>query len=255
MRILAAAGREIGEFFARPAYSRGGLDLYTNAGPLDGALSLEQCEVTHENPWLVQEFLEGIDYCSFSVVHHGRLAAHSTYIHPKTIDHAGGIVFASVDPSDTLRVAQRVAEAIGYHGQISFDFIATPHGFYVIECNPRPTAGVTVMPTRMFVDAVLQGPRGEPQVAPPGYRRKISVALVRDMILNWKDIPSSMAELFSSATDLYAEPGDLLPALYQFLSYSHVAAYRKHLGTGRHQRSDLMAAYFFDICWNGEAIP
>jgi predicted ATP-grasp superfamily ATP-dependent carboligase len=252
---LAAAAREIGEFLARPAYSRGGLDLYTNTGPLAGALSLEDCDPSPASPWLVQEFLHGVDCCSFSVVHHGRVAAHSTYVHPKSIDHAGGIVFESIESPETLAAASRIAEATGYHGQISFDFMTTDRGVYAIECNPRPTAGVIVMPTRMFVDALLNAPRAAPAIAPRGRRRKISVALIRDMVLNWKEIPSDMAELFSSAKDVYAEPGDLLPALYQLLSYAHVSAYRKHLGTGSHKRSDLMAAYFFDTCWDGEPIP
>jgi hypothetical protein len=252
---LAAACKEFDEFLARPAYSRGGLDLYTNTGPLEGALALEDCDPSRDVPWLVQEFLHGVDCCSFSVVHHGKVAAHSTYVHPKTIDHAGGIVFESIESPESLAVATRIAEATDYHGQMSFDFLATDRGFFAVECNPRPTAGVTVMPTKMFVDAVINGPGDRPEVAPAGRRRKISVALIRDMVLNWKEIPSDMAELFSNAKDVYAEPGDLLPALYQLLSYAHVSAYRKELGTGRHKRSDLMAAYFFDICWNGEAIP
>lgn len=252
---LARAAREIGEFMARPAYSRGGLDLFTNTGPLAGSLELSDCEVSPELPWLVQEFLHGVDYCSFSVADGGRISAHSTYVHPKTIDHAGGIVFESVESPESLAIAGQIAEATSYHGHLSFDFMATEEGFFAIECNPRPTAGVTVMPARMFADALLLGAQGPPRVAPAGRRRKISVALIRDMVLNWKEIPSDMAELFSSAEDVYAEPGDLLPALYQLLSYAHVSAYRKHLGTGAHKRSDLMAAYFHDICWDGEAIP
>ena len=252
---LSAAARELGEFFARPAYSRGGLDLFTNTGPLAGVLALENCTPSKTNPWLVQEFLHGVDQCSFSVVQHGRIAAHSTYVHPKMIDHAGGIVFESVESPATLAAAGQIAEATSYHGQLSLDFMATNDGLVLIECNPRPTAGVSVMPTKMFVDAVVEPLRGRPEIAPAGRTRKISVALIRDMVLNWKEIPSDLDALLSSARDLYAEPGDLLPALYQLLSYAHVSAYRKHLGTGRHQRSDLMAAYFYDICWDGEPIP
>jgi predicted ATP-grasp superfamily ATP-dependent carboligase len=252
---LARACSDLGEFIARPAYSRGGLDLFTNTGALEGAMVFEDCDPSPEHPWLVQEFLRGTDCCGFSVVDRGHVAAQSTYVHPKTIDHAGGIVFESIDSPEALDVARRVAEATGYHGQLSFDFLSTDHGFYAIECNPRPTAGVTVMPTKMFVEAVLHGSRGKTEIAPAGRRRKISAALIRDMVLNWKEIPSDIAELFSSARDVYAEPGDLVPALYQFFSYSHVTAYRRYSGDGRHARSALMAAYFFDICWNGEEIP
>lgn len=251
---LEAATKEMEEFMAKPVYSRGGLDLYTNTGPLAGELELEDCEPSRKNPWLVQEFLHGQDLCSLSICHHGRIAAHATYVHPKTIDHAGGIVFESVEVPETLAIAEQIVEATGYHGQISLDFMKTDDGFALIECNPRPTAGVTVMSDEMFVNAVMNGPKGRPVVAPAGERRKISVALIRDMFLNWKEIPSDLAELVKAGKEIYLQWGDIMPGLYQFLSYAHVATYRKSLSTGEHKRSDLMAAYFFDILWDGDPI-
>lgn len=251
---LDAATREIGEFMAKPVYSRGGLDLYTNTGPLAGELRLEDCAPSPEKPWLVQEFLHGKDLCSLSVCHHGRIAAHATYVHPKTIDGAGGIVFESVEVPETLAIAQQIVEATRYHGQMSLDFMKTDDGFALIECNPRPTAGVTVMPDELFARALMDGVTGPPEVAPAGQRRKISVALLRDMFLNWREIPSDLAELVKAGKELYLQWGDVMPGLYQFLSYAHVATYRKSLSTGEHKRSDLMAAYFFDILWDGEPI-
>lgn len=250
---LAAATREIGTFMARPVYSRGGLDLYTNTGELAGALALEDCHPTRENPWLVTEFLHGTDFCSMSICHHGRIAAHASYVHPRTFDHAGGIVFESVEVPETLAIAEKIVEATGYHGQISFDFIKTGRGHALIECNPRPTAGVTVMSDEMFVRALFNRPRGRPRVAPAGERRKISLALVRDMLRQWREIPADLAALVRRGRDLYLQWGDLMPGLYQFLSYTHVGTYRR-LWDDEHKRSDLVAAYFFDISWDGEPI-
>jgi hypothetical protein len=202
----------------------------------------------------VQEFLKGLDLCSFSVVHHGKVAAHSTYVHPKTLEHAGGIVFESVDEPQTLAITQAIVDALGYHGQISIDYMKTARGMMLVECNPRPTAGVTVMPDDMFVRALTDPDLSRTAVAPAGFRAKVGMALVRDMIVNWREIPSDLEELLSSAEDVYAKPGDLVPLLYSFLSLGRVGKYRKALGTGRHKRSDLMASYFYDICWDGDAI-
>src|SRR5690606_30903829 len=183
---LERAARELGSFFARAAYSRGGVQLYTNRGPLAGALELSDCHPSAANPWLVQEYVEGTDVCSFSIVHHGRVTGHSTYVHPREIEYAGGIVFESLMDPDTLAAAQHIAEATRYHGQMSLDFKRTEAGLVLIECNPRPTAGVLVMSPEMFVDALLDDRARQLRVAPAGVRKKYSIALIRDVILHWR---------------------------------------------------------------------
>src|SRR5690606_19173996 len=85
---LAESSKELAEivgrmdrFFARPAYSRAGVELFTNVGPLAGALELEDCSPSKDNPWLVQPFVEGTDVCTFSIAHRGKIGAHSAYVH------------------------------------------------------------------------------------------------------------------------------------------------------------------------------
>jgi hypothetical protein len=45
------------EYFARAAFSRGGVALLTNTGPLAGAVSVDDCHPSDDQPWLVQEFV------------------------------------------------------------------------------------------------------------------------------------------------------------------------------------------------------
>jgi hypothetical protein len=251
---LRAALRLYSGYFARPAWSRGGLDLLTNCGPLAGTLAVDDCRPTRRHPWIVQEYVDGLDVCSFSIVHHGRVAAHCSYVHPKEIDHAGGIVFESIDDRDTLRVAERVAEATGYHGQLSLDFHRGSRGLVVFECNPRPTAGVHLMPDDMFVEAML-APGHHVRVVPAGARRKYATALIRDMLLHWREIREDLAYLLSDAADVYSVRHDRWPALYQLLSYILVLRYRRRHPEPAQRRRALKAAYFDGIMWNGEAIP
>jgi hypothetical protein len=252
---LIDATRDIGRFFARPVYSRGGVQLYTNVGPLAGVVSLDDCRPSAQNPWIVQEFVEGLDVCSFSLVHDGDVAAHSVYVHPRMMEHAGGITFESVEEGGTLDATRRIVEATGYHGQISLDFMRTERGLVLIECNPRATAGVYVMPDEMFEEALFRPGRGRTRIAPAGTTRKVSVALVRDMLHDWREIPADLQALFSKAPDVYAERGDLVPALYQFLSFEHVLAYRhERPARDKHKRTELLSAYFDDVLWDGEAI-
>lgn len=251
---LSAALRETTSYFAKPAFSRGGVDLLTNTGPLAGALPAAACRPSPSKPWVVQEFVSGTDVCTFSVVNRGKITGHSTYVHPREIEHAGGIVFESVDEPECLRAAARVAEATRYHGQLSLDFLRTDRGLIVIECNPRPTAGVHVMSAEMFEEALLDVAGAKLRVAPAGTRGKYGIALVRDMFLHWREAREDAKYLFSDVPEIVAEPGDVMPALYQVLSYGRVLEYRRQHRDDAHKNRELMMAYFDDVSWNGEAL-
>ncbi len=253
---LRRAIAEFPEYHARPAFGRGGMDVLTNVGPLAGAVALEACNPTTVRPWIVQRFLHGEDVCCFNVAHDGRVVAHSAYIHPKTIEHAGGIFLESVVEPRALEISQRFVEHLDYTGQISFDFMRTRDGLFLVECNPRPTAGVTMMDSKRLVDAILAPDASQPPyVAPGGVREQIASAIVRDMFREWREIPSDLKALFSGAEDIYIHVDDVMPGVYQALSYSIVFAFRRHLHVQRHMHSDLVAAQFYDIAWNGGALP
>jgi predicted ATP-grasp superfamily ATP-dependent carboligase len=242
------------KYFARAAYSRGGVELLTNTGPLAGVVSVDDVHPTADNPWVVQAFVEGTDLCSYSVVHDGTIVAHCTYEHPRTIEHAGGIEFVSVDEPRTLQYARMVAEATGYTGQLSFDWLAHDDGsFSIVECNPRPTDGVTLMRAEVF-EAALLDPAPEPVVVPAGHRSEIKFAMLRDMFREPANLPQELRELFD-APDVYHGEHDLRPFLYQVLSYSHVFAFRHHEHPARHKHTDLVAAQFYDVEWDGSPIP
>jgi hypothetical protein len=248
---LKQAISELPEFFARPVFSRGGVSLFTNTGPLAGAMELEECNPALHSPWIVQEFVHGEDVCSFSVVHHGHVTAHSTYVHPRMLDHAGGITFESVEIPETLAAARAIAEATGYHGQLSLDFMRADRGFVLIECNPRPTGGVYVMSDRMFVDAVLEPDLHRTLVAPAGVKAKVAAGLVRDMLLHITEIPADLEALVRGGRDVYADVDDFVPALYGLLSGGQVRAFRRDMRIEEARRSDLAASMFYDVTWDG----
>lgn len=249
---LDAATADIHEYFAKPVYSRGGVFAYTNRGPLAGARDPSTCNPTPRYRWVVEEYLDGPDVCSFSVVRNGRVRAHVTYVHPREIEHAGGTVFESIEDPETLAITQRFAEWSNYDGQIAFDFRRTARGLYAIECNPRPTAGVHLMSSDMFVDALLSPHFGDPHVVRAGVRAKYAFALVRNMFLHVDEAPDDFRYLFSSAPDPILDADDPWPAAWQVLSSGLVGKYRRQRPGHAKGSTDLMAAYFDDISWNGE---
>jgi hypothetical protein len=111
------------------------------------------------------------------------------------------------------------------------------------------------MPDDMFVHAIVGHANGVPAVVPPGVQRLYAAALIRDAILHPRELRTDLAYLFSDATDVYAEPGDRVPAIFQLLSYRHVLSYRaRHRSEAERSATKLMAAYFDGIRWNGEPL-
>ena len=250
---LAGAVADFDRWLAKPAFSRAGTHLVSNAGPLAGKGALAACTPTHDNPWIVQRFVDGTDVCSFSIARLGRITGHTTYVHPRTLDSAGGVVFESIEDARALDAAQRIAEATRYTGQLSLDFIREDDGeLTVIECNPRPTAGICLMPSGMFAQALLDPPAA-PLVAPAGTRRMFRGALIREMLQRWTSIPDNMREIFFTGTpDVVSVAGDRWPGFFQVLSFTHAL---KYVLEGGRWSDKLAHSYLHDVCWNGEPIP
>jgi predicted ATP-grasp superfamily ATP-dependent carboligase len=244
-------------FVARPVYSRGGTRILTNVGPLRGRVPIERCRPSDENPWLVQEYIPGEELCTFGVARHGRLSAHCSYTHPVELEHGSGIVYVSVDEPGTLPLVTRLVEATGFHGQIGFDFRRTDEGRLVlVECNPRATAGVLMMPAARFAAAVTDAVPERPYVVPAGVRRKISLALIREMLHDWRLVPEGLRYLLSRATkDVFLDLRDPLPALSQLFTYPQIAGYRRYAGADADPRTVIVEAYSYDMAWDGAPIP
>ncbi len=150
------------------------------------------CRPTTDNPWLVQEFVEGDDACSFSVVRDGEVLVHCPY--EPTIAAEGGwsIQFSTIDDFGSLGHVRRIVEATRFTGCIGFDYRRTDDGLVMIEANPRASAGAFFVPGAWLAEAisgVLAGApdragRAEPPVRrvparpahPPRARRRGSCA-------------------------------------------------------------------------------
>ena len=160
----------------------------------------------------------------------------------------------SIDDPDVLLFAQRIAEVVGYHGLLSFDFRRTERGLVLIECNPRATGGVHLMPGEMFMEALADRSGSKVRVVPPGVRQKYVFALVRDAFLHPREAMRSLRYLASTDfKEVVAVLDDLLPAVYQVLSCPTMLKLAAADRPGR-KNTALMAAYFDDVCWDGEPI-
>ena len=243
---LRKATAQFDEFVARPAYSRGGLNYLTNHGPRAGEKSIDDCDPSPENPWLVQEYIEGRDACSFSVVRNGKIVLHCVY--EPSIAAVGGwsLQFTSITDFGTFERASKIAEHFTYNGFLSFDYRRTKDGFVMIECNPRVSAGAFLTPEEWIGPAVFDDP-GDVRRVEPGMRRQYDVHLL-DPHFN-KLPPAKLIRELLTPPDAFFNPNDLLPALYFLICRRHwsVVAKKEH--------TTMAHAFLDDITWDGSPMP
>ena len=246
---LAAAIAQFPRYFARAAFSRGGVALLTNTGPLEGQMKVEDCHPTPDQPWLVQPFVDGPMVCTYSTIVDGRVTAHCTYRAPEQWAHSTGIEFLALDSTDTLRDVQKLIDTLDptFTGQLSFDWVDHEGQLLAIECNPRPTNGVILLETDEFV-AGLTGSAEQPAVVQPGVVREIKLAVLADSFAEpLSHLPTSLHDLVH-VKDVGAGWHDGIAMLWAPASLVHGAK----LAHGH--RQPLLEALGGDIVWNGEPI-
>ena len=236
------------EYFARAAFSRGGVGLLTNTGPLAGHLSPGDCHPTEANPWLVQEFVGGPMHCTYSALHGGRVASHMSYRAPRQWEHSTGIQFLSVDPTDTLPTVERLGSDLSWEGQMSLDFIETSEGLVMIECNPRPTDGVLLMEPEELERGLL-APEEVTLLVPAGREAQLDFAVFAQIFKEpMREAPMTIHDLAKiHGTDRGWR--DAMPKLYSFLA---LGRFEK---LSLRDREQLFVAMADGITWDGQSIP
>jgi hypothetical protein len=244
---LADAIGRFGRYFGRAVFSRGGVDLLTNAGPLAGQLDPADVHPTPELPWLIQPFVEGETVCTYSTVHDGTVSSHLMYRIPRQWHHSTGIQFESIDGSESLRLIEPLVSELGYTGQISFDFLVTEDGLSYVECNPRATDGALLLSPEQLGRGLFDAD-ADTFLLPPGRTVQLDLALVGDAFSDrFKRLPQTIRDLarVRDAGDGWHDP---LPTLYSAFSLAHFA------GVSRREHAELQDAMDADMCWDGESI-
>ena len=122
--------------------------------------------ITAEDPWILQEFVEGQEYCTHGTLRDGHLQVYGC-----CESSAFQLNYAHVDKPEILDWVERFAGALGVTGQLSFDFIEADDGHaYAIECNPRTHSAITMFYDHPDVaDAYLRD--GQPMITPTASSR------------------------------------------------------------------------------------
>ena len=244
---LRDATDRLDRYFARAAFARGGVCCLTNTGPLADALEMDEVHPTPESPWLVQPFVDGETVCTYSTVHGGRVSSHLMYRIPRQKRHTTGIQFEAIDATESLKLIEPIVAERGYTGQISFDFLITDDGLSFVECNPRATDGLLLMP-REELAAALLAPSPETFVLESGTEVQLSLAVLADGFADRLDrLPESIDDL-AQVRDAGSGWGDPLPTLYSALAICH------SVGQSVREFMGLLVTLTGDMNWDGEPI-
>lgn len=108
-------------------------------------------------PALVQAFLPGEEFSSFTIAHEGRVLGTVVY-RGRIVSGTVAVCFESIpepDP-DVLRWIERFVAGTGHSGFISFDFRRDGEGRALpLECNPRTTSGIHFVEPADLARAIL----------------------------------------------------------------------------------------------------
>ena len=119
--------------------------------------------ISAENPWILQEFISGREYCTHGTVRSGRVQVYCCC--PSS---AFQINYESVDKPAIFDWVTTFVAHHGLTGQASFDFIESDRdgSIYAIECNPRTHSAITMFydQSQALADAYLLD--DQPMVTP-----------------------------------------------------------------------------------------
>ena len=246
-KTLRAAIEKFPQYFARAAFSRGGVALLTNTGPLAGATKVEDCEPTPERPWIIQPFVSGPMVCTYATVVDGRVTSMVTHTSEQWAPSTG-IAFVADDSTKALEHTQSL-EALDpdYSGQPSLDFVDHGGELVATECNPRATDG-TLMPEAQDLSDAIQRQNEELVVSVPGTQREIKAAVLANAFTpHLKTIPKTLRDLLRG-NDIGKGWHDSFATMWALASLVRDTK----LGRGKHQR--VLEALGEKMVWNGGPI-
>ncbi|MBC6471690.1 MAG: ATP-grasp domain-containing protein [Hormoscilla sp. GM102CHS1] len=96
--------------------------------------------ISESQPWIMQEFISGQEYCTHSTVRNGIVRLHCcSQSSPFQVN------YEQVDNQEIFQWVQQFVKALNLTGQISLDVIQTKDGkVYPVECNPRTHTAITM---------------------------------------------------------------------------------------------------------------
>ncbi|MFD0961709.1 ATP-grasp domain-containing protein [Paenibacillus chungangensis] len=226
-------------------------------------------DINPSTPWVIQQYIEGMPLCTYTIAHEGEVTAHACYTPTFTAGLGAGIHMGAVQHEELWSWVKEFAARERFTGQFSFDFIVSAQDgrIYPIECNPRATSGVHLLPRldEVFAEAII-GPTGPTRlmgstgsIVPPSApqlplfpERGASCMLGAAMLLfgasqlrhprRWR----AWASAIRHSRDIIFRLDDPRPSLEQFRILLETVR------IARAEKVSILEASTIDMEWNGQ---
>jgi predicted ATP-grasp superfamily ATP-dependent carboligase len=133
---------------------RADMTLLPRASAVETAKHLAPLKISEQSPWILQQFIEGDEYCTHSLVVNGQVRAFVACRSSELLMHYEALPFQSPLSQAMLDFTKHYAAECGkdFTGHLSFDFMIEDEGaldpknvvLYPIECNPRAHTAVAL---------------------------------------------------------------------------------------------------------------
>lgn len=145
---------------------RADMTLLPRETPEDTARHIARLRISRASPWILQQFVDGREYCTHSMVVDGKVRAFVACPSAELLMHYEALPSTSPLSRAMLEFTEKFAASggKGFTGHLSFDFMvenptaSSPADItlYPIECNPRAHTAVALFNgTTAMVDAYL----------------------------------------------------------------------------------------------------
>jgi hypothetical protein len=238
------------EFYIKTCYSRASNGTYY----VKNKNQLPKINISSTNPLLMQEKLKGEQFCTYSICHQGKITAHSTYpLHYHRYDRTKSrgnycLSLEEVDNSEVFAFVKEFVEKTNYTGSIGFDLFDDQGVITALECNPRITAGVTLLTDGEKLSVAFFN-EAESIIRPKKGRQTQFLIpslfiVLRKSIRNGSFIP--FIKTLFKAKDLMFDSHDLLP----FFSQPVLWIYQLYIKIKR--KKSIIVSYSHDLDYEEE---
>lgn len=236
--------REFPQYVLKAEFSRFASSVLINA-PVQQVY--QEVHPSPEQPWILQEYLPGQQFCSYSVAFNGKLRAHSVYPTRFTMGQGATIYFESVEIPEIENSVRKIVESLNYTGQISFDFIGRDNEgtveYLPIECNPRTTTGTFLFGPNDNLPSAFTPAQDGTLIRP---QPKAPVSMSQAMLIYaLPKAPIQTLKAMWRGKDPLLQLDDFSPFLRQFPMLYQTWRW------ARKAQTSMLAASTLDIEWNG----
>jgi predicted ATP-grasp superfamily ATP-dependent carboligase len=232
------------KFVAKPNYSR-----FADNVLINDKKALKDIDIHPNKSWVIQQFIAGNHFCSFSVAHQGKFVAHSVYPVSYRVGNGAAVYFESTSVPAIRAIIQKIALATNYTGFLSFDFIQSDQDglFYTLECNPRLTSGIHLFDAK---DSFMPFDSNQNKICYPNPKNKMMLTLAM-LVYSLPEVRSFRELLLLLKKMLQAEDAvfkwkDIKPFFAQLYTIFHF--YR----IAKQNNISILEATTHHIEWNGE---